>query len=186
MKGVRGPAGVLLLATFLALAGADPARAIVIVDVVPSASAVAPGDEIMVEIRASLSDPVLGFGFDLGWDVGLLEALGTPEIGPSWIAVAALDGDGLAGLAPAPIAGDDILLATLHFRALAPGITELVANATPGDLAEGFALDPLGFESHVEWGAANVSVVPEPGATCAVMVAAAVWLASRRLLREVQ
>lgn len=170
----------------LLLAAARAASAVAIVEVVPSASALVVGDEFEVEVRGSLSDPVLGFGFDLSWNVDLLEILGAPEIGSAWIQVAALDGDGLAGLAPLPIVGNDVLLATLRFRALAPGEALFATGATFGDLAEGFALAPLGFESHVEWGGASVVVAPEPASLIVLALVAAIGVVTGRQRRALK
>ena len=77
----------------------------------------------------SLGDPTLGWGLDLGYDPPSCCRLGAPVIGPPWIGgVRRADGDGLAGDprstgSPAT----DVLLATVHFQALALGITQLRA-----------------------------------------------------------
>ena len=67
---------------------------------------------------------------------------------------------------PGGIAGDAILLFTLTFDAIAPGISDLNLGATPGDLSEGFALATGGF-ADVNFVPGTVEVVatsiPEPG-----------------------
>jgi hypothetical protein len=169
------------LALFL---GAKEARAVVIATIVPSAPAVSVGDSFSVEIRSSLSDSVVGFGLDLAYDPSLLQLVDAPQIGPLWLPVAALDGDGLAGLAAPPgVSGSDVLLARVDFKALAPGSASLSLGVTPGDLAEGFALYPVGFDSSVQLGGASI-VVPEPAAAPLWGVLGALLLAARRLTRR--
>jgi hypothetical protein len=129
----------------------------------PAASEVGAGDSFEVELRAGLDVPVLGFGLDLAFDP-LLLALESTEIAAPWIGLFAPDRDGLAGAAPdAGIAGIDVLLAVLRFSALAPGTSPLLLSVTPGDLTEGFALDPSGFAADPFFAPGSVRIVPEPG-----------------------
>lgn len=144
--------------------GAAEARGTAIVRIVPSTTSLDLGDTETLEIRADLSQPVLGFGLDLEFDPTRLAIVGTPVIGPPWLPLFAPDGDALAGLAIAgPIAGSDVLLATFVIEALAEGEATIVAALTPGDPTEGFPLDPLGFDRQVGFEAAILQVVPEPG-----------------------
>lgn len=89
------------------------------------------------------------------------------------------DGDGLAGAVfPAGLTGD-LLLATLTFQAIGAGATEVGASATPGDLTEGFPLDPSGFDADVSFTSARVEV-PEPGLPVILALAALTQLLRRR------
>lgn len=142
------------------------AQAAVTVRVEGPASPVSVGALFDVEIRADLSDPVLGWGLDLGVDPAVIQVQGTPAIGPDWpVSVVTQDGDGLAGavLPPSSVSGTDVLLATLTFEALAQGSSALALSITAADLTEGFALDPFGFDA-VDFVNGSVTVVPEPAA----------------------
>lgn len=153
-----------LLLCCLALAPALPASATVILTIDPGLVEVSVGEGFQVEIRADLSEPTLGFGLDLLLDPTALALSAAPEIGPAWDPVSGSDGDGLAGVAfPAGLSGDDILLATLSLVALRPGSHALGLATTPGDLTEGFPLDPTGFDTDVSFGSAVVQALPEPG-----------------------
>src|SRR5262249_52065103 len=112
---------------------------------------------------------VVGWGLDLTvTQPTLMSLVGAPAIAsPPWVPANAPDGDGLAGIASlAPpingsVSGNNVALATLHFTAKLVGDTDLVLSTTPGDLTEGFALDPSGFDT-VTFQAGHVTVVPEP------------------------
>jgi hypothetical protein len=149
----------LLLLLLLAAPAADAA---VIARVVTPAAAQPVGGSFTVELRADLGDPVLGWGLDLAYDPARIQLTEPPEIGLEWAAFAAPDGDGLAAVRLGDgLTGDDVLLATLHFQALAEGVAQLVLSATLADLSEGFALDPEGFAS-VTFQNGAVTIVPEP------------------------
>jgi hypothetical protein len=106
------------------------------------------GTTFDVDIRADISNPVVGFGIDLSFDASVLSQTVPPTVDPTWFAIAAPDGDGLAGAAfPTPIFGTDVSLATMHFTAISPGMSALTLGATPGDLTEGFPLFPSGFDT---------------------------------------
>jgi hypothetical protein len=160
----RARVGLVLVGVLFAAAlGASRAHATAIVRIVPAAASLDLGETGTFEIRADLSLPVLGFGLDLAFDPGRLSMVGSPVIGPGWIPLFAPDGDGLAGLGSSgPISGSDVLLATIAVQALTPGSTDLAASWTPGDLTEGFPLDPTGFDAAV-FEPATVQVIPEPG-----------------------
>jgi hypothetical protein len=130
----------------------------------PLDSQIKVGDIFTVDLVADIPEPVLGWGLDLSYDLAVLNLVGMPTFGPDWIAGLAADGDGLAGLAfPSPVSGSDILLASLSFEALAPGVSALAASTTPGDFTEGFPVYPAGF-ANVDFidGSVTVSPVPEP------------------------
>ena len=139
-----------------------PASSAVIVRFSPLESVVSVGQQFQVQVRADITNPVLGWGLDVNHASQIIAGNGTPDIGPLWSPGYAPDGDALAGLAfPSSISGSNVLLATLTFSALNVGETYLTASITPGDLTEGFPLDPTGFDM-VTFEPAHVTVVPEP------------------------
>jgi len=139
------------------------------------------GSTFEVQIVADLSDPIVGWGLDLGFDASLLSTVGAPVIGPAWAGVFAPDGDGLSGLTPSVgISGNDILLATLTFTADALGASALIASVTPGALTEGFALDPTGFDS-LAFTNGLIEVVPEPSTALLVSLGLLATATRRRL-----
>ena len=138
---------------------AAPAPAAVMAYVVAPAS-VGIGSQFDVELRATLGDATLGWGVDLGYDASKVQLVSGPTIGSDWTAVAASDGDGLAGVALAGLTGDH-RLALLRFQAIALGNVSFVLSETLSDLSEGFALDPTGFAQTTYQGA-TVNIVPEP------------------------
>jgi hypothetical protein len=173
------------IATLLVLVASGwgtSASALAIVQVRPELPLVALGERLRVDLVADLDLPILGWGLDLGLEPSVFEVVGV-SIGASWLAVPSADGDGLAGLAsPVGVTGSDLLLASVTLQALAPGDTLLFADLTPGDLSEGFALDPSGFDS-VTLGSAAVRVVPEPASGSLLAVALCTLLASARRSR---
>ena len=135
-------------------------------------------DLFTLDLVADISDPVIGWGLDLTIEDPLVLSLnGPPMIGPLWYEGYAPDGDGLVGLAfDTGISGNDILLATISLQAVTMGDTDLYASVTPGDLTEGFPLDPTGF-ADVTFESGHVIVIPEPAAV--VLLAAGGWLVVR-------
>jgi len=124
------------------------------------------GDIFTIDIVADMTNPIVGWGLDLTvTDPMYANRTATdPVIGPDWDPAFAPDLDGLAGLAfPVGVSGPGILLATVEFQALALGTTNLVLSVTPGDLTEGFALYPSGFDNY-EFSLGTINVVPEPAA----------------------
>jgi hypothetical protein len=139
------------------------AQATVTVRFEPSDLAVDVSDAFTLDIVADIPDPVLGWGLDLALDPTIASLVGVDAIGPLWTPAFAPDGDGLAAIAfPSSISGNDVLLATLSFSALALGETDLLLSVTPGDLNEGFPLDPTGFADLI-FESGHVTV-PEPAA----------------------
>ncbi len=141
---------------------------------------VAVGGSFVVDVLGDLSEPIVGFGFDVDHDTSLLLQEET-EIGPDWFAVASADGDGLAGAAFLPgVSGPDVLLATITFTGLETGLTALSLGITEGDPTEGFALVTPGEFDLVEFGEdLPVRVIPEP-ATAVLLLLGLVATATRR------
>jgi hypothetical protein len=145
---------------WLAVTTASPALATTIVRFEPSGAVVAVGNTVLVDVVADFSVPIVAFGFDLTIAPALL-SLDSAVVGPLWIGVFAPDGDGLAGLTlTSGIVGSSVVLATLELTALIPGVAQLLASITPGDLTEGFGLAVGGFDS-VQFEPTPISVVPE-------------------------
>lgn len=153
----------------------------VIVEVQPPNLVVATGQVFTVNVVADIHEPVVGWGLDLTFDPAVVSLTGAPAIGPAWLPAGTLDGDGLAGLAfPASISGTEILLATMSFSAVALGQTELALDITPGDLTEGFPLDPTGFAS-VTLESGEVTVVPEPTDLALLLIGAGLVMRRKRV-----
>ncbi len=135
-------------------------------------------DVFTVDLIADITAPVVGWGLDVGLSVPSIASIFTaPAVAfPPWIAAAAADGDDLAALADplAPtngsVSGTGILLATLTFQADAQGTTDLLMSTTPGDLTEGFPLDPTGFAT-ITFEPGLVTVIPEPGTVSFLLIA---------------
>ncbi|HEX5065659.1 MAG TPA: cohesin domain-containing protein [Myxococcota bacterium] len=164
-----------MLLALASLSWAAPAPAAVIAYVTAPAN-VGIGAQFDVELRATLGDPVVGWGLDLGFNPSVVQKVST-TVGPDWLAVSASDADGLAGISLTGLTGDR-RLAVVRFQAIALGSTSFVLSDTMADLSEGFALDPSGFAS-VQYQSATVQVVPEPG-TALLVALGVTGLAARR------
>jgi len=153
---------VVGLVTLVCFGG--PARGSLVVRFDTPERTVGLGDDFTIHILADVGDPLVGWGLDLSFDPSILSWVGSPAIGPRWFPGSAPDGDGLAGVAfPDSVSGAGVVLASVTFSALTFGETDLRLSTTPGDLTEGFALDPTGFAQPV-FESAHVFVVPEPSA----------------------
>ena len=181
--------GRLAVAAFAALAiGAPTARAAVSLSfevapgttVVDGVVQVNVGESFGVDVVADMDTGIVGFGFDVEQSNGGV-AVDSTTIGSAWTGVFAPDGDGLAGLAPAPgVTGTGVTLASLIFDALSPGVVMLTLAITAGDLTEGFALVAPGQFDVVTFGdPLAVNVIPEP-ATGLLLGLALVGLGLRR------
>ena len=166
-----------VVAAFLLAAAAASAN--VTVRFEPASLTVDPGTIFSMAIVADIPQPLVGWGLDLTiQNPAVVSVHAAPSIGPLWVSAYAPDGDGLAGLAfPSSVSGTGVVLATLSLSADAVGETDLWINVTPGDLSEGFALDPTGFDTFTVQ-AGHVKV-PEP-ATGLFLLAAGAVVAGRR------
>jgi hypothetical protein len=156
----------LALALLLALGFAGDASALAVVRFDPQSQVVAEGASFQVDVYADFTAPagsmgLIGFGLDLIYDTNLITLSAPPQIGPSFTGFGGPDGDGFGGISANTLTSGTLLLATLVFHADAPGASLLSVAVTGGDLTEGFALDPTGFDGfQVVQG--SVTVVPEP------------------------
>ena len=161
--------------------GVAPAAGAVSLRFVPESARVVEGDTFHVDLVADLDEPILAFGLDLDFDTEVLGLSAPPGIGPAWLPVDAPDGDGLAGAAfPDGLTGDGVLLARLHFTALAPGSSQLTPSFSAGDLTEGFFLDPTGM-APVDSLAARIDVAPLPEPGTALLLGLGLAALSRRV-----
>lgn len=155
---------------------------VVDVRIEPPIQSITVGDIFSVDIVADIPEPVVGFGLDFSFvDGTILSQFGPPVIAaPPWTPASASDGDGLAAVAfPNSVSGNNILLATITLSADIAGATDLLLSVTPGDLAEGFPLDPIGF-APVTFQAGHVLVIPEPSVLSLLAFAATMLLHRRR------
>jgi len=152
-----------------------PAMANVIVSTNPLVKTVDINDgPFTIDIVANMTQPIVGWGLDLVSEVpGIATRTATaPVIGPSWDPAFAPDGDGLAGLNfPNGVSGNNVVLATVEFVPVGVGITMLHGAITPGDLTEGFALYPTGFDT-VDFWCGYIVVTPEPASLALLSVLA--------------
>jgi len=106
----------------------------VMISLSPSTTDIYVGDAFSVDIIADIgaTEPLLGWGLDIGNTSGLLIETAVPVIGSAWLP---------------PVSGSDVLLASLSFQATGAGIADLIPSITLADLTEGFALAPpsIGF-----------------------------------------
>lgn len=168
---------LVALVALAALAGTASAGTI-IVTFDPLVSFIGVGDTGTVDVVADIpaTDPVLGWGLDLDIVTPAVAELIGISIPAPWTQVFGIDGDGFGGVTfPTGIWGDDITLATLTFRGLTVGTTDIHVSATEGDLTEGFAVDPTGFAQFVA--PCGVIVTPEPAS---ILLALAGLLLIRR------
>jgi hypothetical protein len=156
--------GGLAVAAILAVASANAA---VTVDFVPAVQTTTVGSTVSYDIIATVTDPILGWGLDLSIDDPSVASLTGITIDPLWNGAASNpDGDGLTGVVAFPPVGvtGTFTLATIDLLADAIGSTTLTLSATAGDLTEGFALDPTGFDADVVFKQGTLNVIPEPTA----------------------
>ena len=131
-----------------------------------------------------LADAIIGWGLDLSLGGDLNVSNINVAIAPAFDAVAALDGDGLAGLVNfmnVPVSGSGVVLATVTFSLDALGTTSLtLSDNSPGDVTEGFARDdsPPDF-AIVSYTGGSIEVVPEP-ASLALLLLGGVAVLRRR------
>lgn len=188
-KGVIGVVATALVA--MILLAASPAKATVVVSLSPANQSVDISDgTATVDIIAVIpqSDAIVSWGLDINLLGTSVSVSGSAVNEPTWTAATGVDGDGLAGLVPAPpgtaIWSDPvaILLATVTFSLDSLGVTDLtLSDDNPADLSEGFALDPppIGAFADVTYVPGSITVIPEP-ASLALLLLGGVACVSRR------
>jgi hypothetical protein len=155
------------------------AHATSIVALSPASESVGTGEFFSLQIVADLSAPVIGFGLDVQFDSSVIALVSPPAIGPLWTALAAPDGDSLAGASLGGVLGSNVLLATVNFVGVAPGSTAVTVTYTPADPTEGFALLAGGFDNATFQNA--TVTVPEPSTVSLLAIGAvAAGISSRR------
>lgn len=179
---IRNLQRLVLASVAACMTWASTAHAVVLVYFEPASLQVEPGSVFSIQMLADIPQPVVGWGLDMSLTGPHVSIGDPPAIGPAWLAGSAPDGDGLLGVAfPGSVAGDSVLLATLYFEAISPGEVSLAASATTGDLNEGFALDPSGFDDFTA-DPATITVLPEPASLGIGLVIA--FLIHQRRKRE--
>lgn len=174
-----------ILACAAACLAAQAAQAAVVLSVQPQDQTVMVGDTFNIEIHASMTLPITGWGFDCEIvDPTIVSFNGPPTIDGGWWAAFAPDGDDLAALAfPNPISGGDVLLATYELTADQVGETDIHLSITAGDLTEGFALVTPGAFDDVVFEDGHVTVIAAPAPAAFVALAGFPLLAHRRRRR---
>lgn len=177
----------LVMLTAGVVAGTPAAHAGVIVNILPSDQTVNIGETFTVDIVASMSEPVLGWGMVFSiQNPEIVSINGTPAAASPWFDTTQpyFDGWLLGGLAfPEPISGADILLATLSFTATAFGESDLELSINPESLRQGFALGPpwpTGTMDFVQINFGHVNVIPTPGALILMAVGTFATIRRRR------
>lgn len=179
---------LIALCVFTSLIAERCQAATISVSLSPGRTVVAVGDPLTLHIQATTSDSLVGWGLDLEWQSQVFQFTGI-TIGSLWLPFDSLDGDNLSAVAfPDPVSGNQILLATAHFLAIAPGLGGFSLGVTAGDLTEGFLLENGQFaEPHLTGAAVTVessdpAPVPEPS-TKSLIVLPGVALLSQFYLR---
>lgn len=159
------------------LALAFTASADIVVNFNPQVSTIGVGDVVTVQVVADIpaNEAVVGWGWDINIVTpGIVNLVSKTVADPPWNEVPDNDNDGLAALLPPPGTGlfGNVLLATLQFQGIALGSTQITLSTTPGDLTEGFAIDPaLGGGFAPATFVAGTINVPEPASLMLLAVA---------------
>ncbi|MCK4658386.1 MAG: PEP-CTERM sorting domain-containing protein [Phycisphaerae bacterium] len=137
--GVRyaraGCLGVLLLS----LAAGSAAGGTVEVALESEAGGVSLSDTFSLTIMADISDPLLGFGFELTFDEELFK-LDSTTIGGDFTAATNVNEGFFSALAfPMPVSGEEVILGSATFTALQAGKGSFGISVTEGDPTQGFA-----------------------------------------------
>jgi hypothetical protein len=134
--------------------------------IAPDEKTVNLNDVFTLEIRADNLADVTGWGLDLTNENPGIISLIDNQIEAPWRSANGFDADGLCAVVDpfqsGPVAGSDMLLATLTFSADALGDAYLSLGVTPGDLTEGFPTSIPGEFLPAQYSEGLVHVVPEP------------------------
>ena len=163
----------------LSLLIAAPAMANVEVSFDLPDSVVEVGQTVDIDIVATFSAPVVGWGLDVTLSDPGLGDWTDLTIGPLWDSSGSIDGDGLAGLVfPTGYTGE-VLLATLTYEAgWTLGTTDITLSYGPEE-DEGFLLESGPLDPVVTFNPGTIEVTPEP-ATLPLLVAALAFGLRRR------
>ena len=138
---------VWCLSLSLVLAALMPiqaAAADVNVHVEPALQTVDVLDTFELTFAADMSEPLLGFGFELTFDDQLFE-LDSIAIGHDFLAATNNGDDLMSALAfPDPVSGDDVVLGTATFTAMEAGTGIFGIKVAEDDLTQGFAEVSIG------------------------------------------
>lgn len=110
----------------------------------PGSLSIDKGSGFSLDLYASTPDSsaaIAGWDIDVLFDTSQVQWVST-TLATGWDAVPGVaDSDGLAGLALDPVWGSDILLATIRFRCLKAGTSDMLAGLIAGsDPNEGFLI----------------------------------------------
>jgi hypothetical protein len=175
-------AGLVVVAA--ALSAESAMAASIDITLAPDASEYVVGDTVTVDVFASTTDPLVGYGFDFVLDDdAILSYEGFSAVDP-FTKVLSADGDGVAGLSfTGGATGGNLLLGTATFNAAGEGDVVVNVGVTSGDLSEGFGSNGEGVFLDFDSAPATITVqsaaVPEP-ATMAMLVGGGLLLLRRR------
>lgn len=150
----------------LFLIGAKSAQATVIVEFDPGVKSANVGSTFNVNITADIlaDEALVGWGFDLLYNPTQLFLNSVSTTSP-WELTPLATGDFVSALlfpGPDPISGSDVLLATLSFTCLGPGISQLDIAIDSQDFTEGFMTFDGEYAAWQSTPGSVEQVVPEP------------------------
>lgn len=161
-------------------------QGLVSLQVIPLDTEMEPADTFLVNIAADIDQPIVSYGFHLFFDTSLL-SLNSLEIAAPFTPLPVSDPASAAGLAyPDSAVGNNVLLATAQFTALAPGVASIGAAVTDASPVEGFAQRGCGFaELVVTPGLVTIDEpdkpIPEPSTVGLLLAGLALNRVRRRL-----
>lgn len=179
-----------LLATgcaLLAVAPAADAGLVINVGFNAQQTTVTVGQQFVIDVVADLPLDIVGWGLQFSiQNPAIVATQGPPLVALPWNPTTLIEDNGawqFGGLAfPDPVAGQGVLLASIHFIATAVGETDLILSIDPQNPTQGFIAGPggpSGLFPSVQLNLGHVTVVPGPGA-CALLGVVMAGCARRR------